>query len=125
MPRHHDGMIHLRRRRRLIKKVKRFPAVVALLAAIVTFPPVLIFTVLAVALISLGGGEPGTTGEWVSIHGLGLIVAALSAKFVYSSLRWRAAVTDRPTCGECGHDLTGSLGGTCPECGRPVSHGSG
>jgi len=107
-----------------MKKVERFSSIVALMAALITFLPVLVFTVLFVALFSLGGGEPGTTAQWISINSLGFIVAAVSAKFVYSCLRWRAAVSDGRTCSECGYDLTGNVSGTCPECGQPVSQDS-
>jgi hypothetical protein len=60
---------------------------------------------------------PGRMYEWSVVIPLWVLVVIGLVPFV--GLAWRGRRIPPKCCPTCGHNLTGSVSGKCPECGNP------
>ena len=49
---------------------------------------------------------------WISLPVLWIVLP-----MIHVLLNPTLTISDAPTCGECGYNLTGNITGRCPECG--------
>ncbi len=74
---------------------------------------------IAAGLIVFAMGPSPRLDTWVWLCLIAL-AAGVAAALWWLGRHEPVKVDTRPRCRHCGYDLTGTVSGTCPECGTPV-----